>query len=30
MYVEDVIWDENNLEHISHHSVRPAEVEQVL
>ena len=30
MYVEDVIWDENNLEHIAYHSVKPAEVEQVL
>jgi hypothetical protein len=30
MYVEGVIWDENNLEHIAYHSVRPAEVEQVL
>jgi uncharacterized DUF497 family protein len=30
VYIEDVIWDENNLEHITHHGVRPAEVEEVL
>ena len=30
VYIEDVIWDGNNLEHIAHHGVRPAEVEEVL
>jgi hypothetical protein len=29
VYVEDVIWDEDNLEHIAHHGVKPAEVEEV-
>lgn len=30
MYVKDVIWDDDNLEHIAHHGVKPAEVEEVL
>jgi len=30
VYVEDVIWDENNLEHVAHHGVKPTEVEEVL
>jgi len=29
MYIEDLQWDDNNVEHIALHSVTPAEVEQV-
>jgi hypothetical protein len=28
--IEDLIWDEANLEHIAYHRVRPEEVEEVI
>jgi len=30
VYVEDVIWDENNVEHLAAHQVKPEEVEDVI
>jgi uncharacterized DUF497 family protein len=30
LYVEDLIWNEENIEHIADHRVRPQEVEDVI
>jgi len=30
VYVEDVIWDEDNVEHLATHQVRPEEVEDAI
>ncbi len=30
MYIENLIWDEYNVEHIANHQVRPEEVEDII
>ncbi len=30
MYIENLIWDEYNVEHIANHQVRPEEVEDTI
>ena len=30
IYVEDIIWDEQNVEHLAAHQVNPDEVEDVI